>query len=135
MEFQRLVDGEGPDGEAGLKYPFEGYFAGGLSPLLSPSAECGVIPVAREKSRATGHFGSGAAQCFMRQGASQHLGVFQHLESGGGSVRSIRYAEAYLSMQEFPSNTTVCCVPSKVSTSPPSCLASAMPAWYGVAGS
>lgn len=52
----------------------------------------------------------------------------QQVEFGGGSFRLIRYAVAYPSMQEFPSKTTVCWVPSKVRTSPPSCLASAMPA-------
>lgn len=54
-EFQRPVDGAGPQSEAGSKYPFEGYFARGLSPLLSLHAECGVIQAAREKSRAAAH--------------------------------------------------------------------------------
>src|ERR1700710_741449 len=59
----------------------------------------------------------------------------QHLAPGGGTVTSTKYLAAMSSTQALPWNTTVCWVPSKVSSEPPSCLARSTPAWYGVAGS
>ena len=107
-----LLSMSGPDRDPGLLEK--------VRSLFERTRESAVIP-----DDATVHFEGSLAEGFGNDGSDIDLLL---LVPGAGTVKSTKYWMTMLSTQEFPSNATVCCVPSNVSSAPCSWSARLTPA-------